>query len=158
MVYDELPSFDKLTSVQTKGQVTNEKHDARIKCVQKNDTTESFLNIVANGNEVPPQETEADNRKHRRGLWIRVFMPNFGRTAWWSYLLSSYMSVSPTILFGILRYLKRLAEDNPMTPNELQDKVARPGRTARWARGSGRSPAPRRAARCCPACSHSPAR
>ena len=132
MVYDELPCFEKLTSVHTKGQVTNEKHDARVKCKQKNVTYESFLNIVANGNEVPSEENEAENKQQRRGLWIRVFMPNFGRTAWWSYLLGSYMSVSPTILFGILRYLTRLAEENPLTPNELQDKVARPIRERFW--------------------------
>lgn len=42
------------------------------------------------------------------------------------------MSVSPAILFGILRYLTRLAEENPLTPNELQDKVARPIRERFW--------------------------
>jgi hypothetical protein len=42
------------------------------------------------------------------------------------------MSVSPTILFGILRYLKRLADTHPMTANQLQDFVARPIRERFW--------------------------
>jgi hypothetical protein len=59
-------------------------------------------------------------------------MPNFGRTSWWSYILGTYMSVSPTILFGIMRFLKRLADTHPMTPNQLQDCVARPIRERFW--------------------------
>jgi hypothetical protein len=132
LIYDEIPSFAKLTSVHTKSLVTNEKHDARIKNVQKNVTSESFINTAANGNEVPPLETQADSQNQRRGLWVRVFMPNFGRTSWWSYILGTYMSVNPTILFGILRYLKRLADTHPMTANQLQDFVARPIRERFW--------------------------
>jgi hypothetical protein len=132
LIYDELPNFAKLTSVHTKSLVTNEKHDARIKFVQKNVTSESFINTAANGNEVPPLETHADTQAQRRGMWVRVFMPNFGRTMWWSYILGTYMSVSPTILYGIHGFLKRLAESHPMTPNQLQDCVAGPIRKRFW--------------------------